>query len=541
MKTMRVETLVSLRDGHVTLAISCRTWRKNNAGEVFAISLEYLNQYVCRDGRSGGARTPNPRFWRPVLYQLSYTPKPGLQTTATPPVRGSPPAAKPTLIYLFDDRCNNAGADGTATLTDGETQAFVHGDRGDQIHHHGDVVARHHHLGAGRQLDRPGHVGGPEVELRTIVGEERRVTATLFLRQHIGLGLELGVRGDRAGLGQNLAALDVFTLGAAQQRADIVASLTLVQQLAEHFDAGHGGGLDRADADDLDFLANLDDTALDTAGDHGAAARDREHVFDRHQERQVNRTLRLRDVLVDFGHQSQNRVVAQFLVAVFQSAQGRALNDRNVVAREIVGAQQLADFQLDQFQQLRIVDHVALVHEHHQSRHADLTGQKDVLAGLRHRAVSGRHHQDRAVHLRRTRDHVLHIIGVAGAVDVGIVTVVGLILDVGGRDGDAAGLLFGGLVDLVVSGERGTALLRQDLGDSRGQRGLAMVDVTDGADVAVRLVPLKFSLSHVLTTRLISMGQKGHHNNIGAGEGNRTLVVSLEGFCSTIELHPQTN
>ena len=27
----------------------------------------------------------------------------------------------------------------------------------------------------------------------------------------------------------------------------------------------------------------------------------------------------------------------------------------------------------------------------------------------------------------------------------------------------------------------------------------------------------------------------------GAGEGNRTLVVSLEGFCSTIELHPPSN
>ena len=27
---------------------------------------------------------------------------------------------------------------------------------------------------------------------------------------------------------------------------------------------------------------------------------------------------------------------------------------------------------------------------------------------------------------------------------------------------------------------------------------------------------------------------------IGAGEGNRTLTVSLEGFCSTIELHPLT-
>ena len=27
--------------------------------------------------------------------------------------------------------------------------------------------------------------------------------------------------------------------------------------------------------------------------------------------------------------------------------------------------------------------------------------------------------------------------------------------------------------------------------------------------------------------------------NLGAGEGNRTLVLSLEGFSSTIELHPQ--
>src|SRR5579859_3853865 len=32
-------------------------------------------------GRSGEARTPNPRFWRPVLYQLSYTPS-ALRTLA---------------------------------------------------------------------------------------------------------------------------------------------------------------------------------------------------------------------------------------------------------------------------------------------------------------------------------------------------------------------------------------------------------------------------------------------------------------------------
>src|SRR5215469_17680776 len=32
--------------------------------------------FAVGNGRSGGARTPNPRFWSPVLYQLSYTPNP---------------------------------------------------------------------------------------------------------------------------------------------------------------------------------------------------------------------------------------------------------------------------------------------------------------------------------------------------------------------------------------------------------------------------------------------------------------------------------
>ncbi len=36
--------------------------------------IQFLFGPPDRDGRSGGARTPSPRFWRPVLYQLSYTP-----------------------------------------------------------------------------------------------------------------------------------------------------------------------------------------------------------------------------------------------------------------------------------------------------------------------------------------------------------------------------------------------------------------------------------------------------------------------------------
>ena len=89
------------------------------------------------------------------------------------------------------------------------------------------------------------------------------------------------MRGDRTRLGQHLATFDFFTLGAAQQHADVVAGLTLVEQLAEHFDAGAGGLDGRADADDFDFFADLDDAALDTTGHDGATTGDREDVFDR--------------------------------------------------------------------------------------------------------------------------------------------------------------------------------------------------------------------------------------------------------------------
>ena len=73
-----------------------------------------------------------------------------------------------------------------------------------------------------------------------------------------------------------------------------------------------------------------------------------------------------------------------------------------------------------------VVHLVGLVHEHDDVGHADLTGQQDVLAGLRHRAVRSGHNQDRAVHLRSAGDHVLDIVGVAGAVNVSIVTLLGL-------------------------------------------------------------------------------------------------------------------
>ena len=87
---------------------------------------------------------------------------------------------------LRDDLRHDACADGAAAFADGEAQLFFHRDRGDQRHVELQVVARHHHFGAFGQLNRAGHVRGAEVELRAVVGEERRVAAAFFLGQDIG-------------------------------------------------------------------------------------------------------------------------------------------------------------------------------------------------------------------------------------------------------------------------------------------------------------------------------------------------------------------
>ena len=73
---------------------------------------------------------------------------------------------------LLQDLGNNAGTDGTATLTDSETQALLDSDGGDQLNAHHDVIAGHAHLNALGQSDDAGHVSGTEVELRTVVVEE---------------------------------------------------------------------------------------------------------------------------------------------------------------------------------------------------------------------------------------------------------------------------------------------------------------------------------------------------------------------------------
>jgi hypothetical protein len=85
-----------------------------------------------------------------------------------------------------------------------------------------------------------------------------------------------------------------------RRRAPTLSPACPVEGLVEHLDAGDDGGLgSRAEADDLDGVADLDDAALDTAGGDGAAALDREDVFDGHEEGLVDLAGGLGDVGVD--------------------------------------------------------------------------------------------------------------------------------------------------------------------------------------------------------------------------------------------------
>ena len=133
-----------------------------------------------------------------------------------------------------------------------------------------------------------------------------------------------------------------------------------------------------------------------------------------------------------------------------------------------------------------------------------------MLAGLGHGAVGSGYNQDRAVHLRSAGDHVLHVVGVARAVHVRIVTLVRLVFHVSGVDRDAAGALLRSLIDVGVIRELGIALQRQNLRDGRSQRRLAMVNVADGANVDMRLVAFKFCFRHFLFPPLFRNCSYGH-------------------------------
>jgi len=102
-------------------------------------------------------------------------------------------------------------------------------------------------------------------------------------------------------------------------------------------------------------------------------------------------------------------------------------DDEEVVAGKSYSREKLTGLHLDEVNELLVVDHVALVQEDDDVGYADLTSEKDVLTSLSHGAIGSRDDENGTVHLGCARDHVLDVVGMARAVDVGVVALPGLV------------------------------------------------------------------------------------------------------------------
>jgi hypothetical protein len=350
-----------------------------------------------------------------------------------------------------------------------------------QLAHHLDVVTRHdlllvRVLRALWPVERAGLISCANEHLGPVVLAEARVAAALLLAEHVHGDEELAVRFYFSGDRDDHAAAHVFALDAAEEQTGVVACARLVAGFLESLNVGDfaldaGGAL----ADELDFAVLLEDAALDTTRDDGAAAGDGEDVLDGHEEGLLGVTRGGRYPAVDLLEQLVDLLLADFRLAALERAQRGAHDNGRLVALEAVAGEQLAHLHLDELQHFLVLDGVDLVDEDDDLLDADLAGEQQVLAGLWHLAVRGGDDDDGAVHVGGARDHVLDVIGVARAVDVCVVAGVGLVLDVGGRDGDATLALFGGLVNGAICEELCEALLGLSLGDGGCEGGLVVL------------------------------------------------------------------
>ena len=91
-----------------------------------------------------------------------------------------------------------------------------------------------------------------------------------------------------------------------------------------------------------------------------------------------------------------------------------------------------------------------------------------------------------------------------------VVSIGRFVLNVRGVDGDLTRLLFGRTIDILVGHGLTPSLFGEDLGDGLGERGFAVIDMADGADVDVGFVAGVF---------LRGEGARGGESPCGGGSG----------------------
>ncbi len=403
-------------------------------------------------------------------------------------------------MKLFNDLSNLTGTNGTTTFADSETQVLIQGNIGDQFYTNGKVITRHNHLATFGQEDFTSNVRSTEVELRTIVILERSMTTTFFFLQNINGGFKLVVRLYRTGFGNNHTATDLILVDTTEEQTYVIASFTFVKNLTEHLNTRNSRfQFLCTHTDDVNGITSVNNTRLNTTSGNSTTTGNREYILDRHEEILINSANRIWNPRVNSSHEFFN--VGYTLFFSIQSSESRTTNYRDVVTIIIIGTQKITELHFNEVKQLRIINKVTLVQENNELRNTNLTSQKDMLTSLGHGTVSSSAHEDSTVHLSSTSNHILHIVGVAGTVNVSIVTIFGLILNVSCVNGNTTLFFFGSGVNRIegFNSLRGYTCLVQYLGNSSGQSGLTVVNVTDSTDIDVRFGSFKLFFCHFNT------------------------------------------
>jgi hypothetical protein len=382
-------------------------------------------------------------------------------------------------VCLLNDASDETSGDGPATLTDVEALALLDGDGLVDLADHLDVVTGHDHLallGALGPGKSGGLVGGADEHLGLVVVGETSVAATLLLGQDVHGGKELLVGLGSAGLDNDHAAEDVVTLDTTEKETGVITSAGLVAGLLEGLDVGDLG-LDGVLvlADKLDFGVLLQDTTLDTARSDSTTAGNGEDVLNGHEERLSDVTLGCGNPGVDVLEELVNLLNTNVGLAALNGAKSGTHDNGGVVTLEAVGGKQLAHLHLDELQHLLVLNSIDLVDEDDNPLDTDLAGKEQVLSGLGHLSVAGGNDDNSTVHGSSTSNHVLDVIGVTRAVNVGVMPVLGCVLDVCGGDGDTTLALLRSLVDGAIVEVVGESLLGLALGDGSCEGGLVSV------------------------------------------------------------------
>jgi hypothetical protein len=214
------------------------------------------------------------------------------------------------------------------------------------------------------------------------------MSTAFFLRQHIHLTLELRMGLDAAWLTDYLSTLKLFLFNTTKEATNVIAGLTFIKCLLEHFNTGNGGGHDfRIEANDFSHITDLDDASFDTTGCDSTATLDREDIFNGHKERLIVLSLWFFNVRIELFKKFRDASSLAFIFGILESRVRRTADDGSVITGEVVLRKKFTNFKFDKFKKLFVIDEVALVKEDNNLGYTTLTSEQNVLTRLRHGTI----------------------------------------------------------------------------------------------------------------------------------------------------------